>query len=168
MRLTSAGRFRMDELWFRHGRTFDLLAAGGPFRLRYLSQFYRFTGSRRTVNRLDNAHIHQALGAGRLRLAVAENAVGEIKQLRRKLIVHGKFARLSLIVADRNFHFDRLRVLERVLERHGSFGAGEDIRSDIGSAETANECRQTLTGETQRRANHFFDFPETFVTASRG
>src|SRR5262245_46547140 len=76
----------VDQRGLADARPANALPSGWLFRRTISRKAHGPALLRGRVQRFDDAYVLQPFLAGRLRLAVAENAVGEVQQLRRELI----------------------------------------------------------------------------------
>src|SRR5207248_9921390 len=84
--LVSAGAFRMDEGRFCNGRPPDFLCDTGAFRRLINSNANGLLFPQRVVQRPDNAHVSQTFPAGRLRVVIFQDAIGEIQEFGAELV----------------------------------------------------------------------------------
>src|SRR5579864_6575510 len=97
MSMLAGWRRSGDQLRRRDPRLRDALALGrAALALRQVER-YPLPAENRLVERLDDVHIDEPFLAGRFRLAVVKDAVGEVEQLRRKLITLLMRAHLLLV-----------------------------------------------------------------------
>src|SRR5690606_7816170 len=85
-------RFDVDQCRLPDRRLPDLLFQRGPPVLVERAQRHRAATVRRRVERADDPDVSQPLEAGRLRIHPGHDAVGEVDQLRRKLVPPGEGA----------------------------------------------------------------------------
>src|SRR5688572_20018261 len=85
-----ARALHLDERRHPHAGPADALPACRPLRAPERREPYRLAGSRRAIQGLDHADVLQPLVPRRFRLTIPLDAVGEVEQLRSKLVALAK------------------------------------------------------------------------------
>src|SRR4051812_11865309 len=90
--------------------------------------------TRRLIKRPDNAHVGEPFLRAGLRIVTAQDAVGEIEQLRSELVALRKAA-LARLAAEGQAMLERHGVLERRLDDQVAFGAYEPVSGNVRGSE---------------------------------
>src|SRR5262249_41743967 len=142
----------MDEPRRLDARTSQLLRDARALRALWQVEAHPSPGFDRCVNRKDNPHVCEAFLARGLRLAVLQDAVGEIDELGGELIALGEvlvaFATLRAECVG-----ERLGELVRGVDGDAAFGADDLINGPIRGAEAGNERSDAVFREAHRRGD---------------
>src|SRR5688572_16518806 len=145
------GRLRVHHLWLaRHRRAANLLLHRRPLLALTHFQFHGPSARDRLQHPFDDAHVCEALFAGRLGLAVLQDAVREVQQFRRELIALAEFL-LALTVACPQRVRETDRVFVGGFQRNAALGPRDREDRAVRRAEAARERSKPLILESQCR-----------------
>src|SRR4051812_49631925 len=117
------------------------------------------------IDCLDDTNVCQPFHSRRFRLLVFQNAIGEVCNLRRKLIPLGKYPGACL-AAGGHLQSRVPRVFIRRTGAQNALRPDHRISADIGGSETPPKPSPPPLPQAQTDGNNFFPTPATTIPAA--